>query len=66
MNRYKANHAHQNKPVRRTIDPISQQAEVPLARAPEPATHVTSQATAAARHQRRNSVRGTQGSMYTR
>ena len=58
MNGYKANQGQQNRPERRPSDPTSQQAEGPLARAPEPATHTPEQATAAARHDRRPASEG--------
>ena len=66
MSRYKTTHAHKTKSQRRPNDPTSQQAEGP-SQGPDPTTHATSQATAATRHQPRNSVRGTHaGSMHTR
>ena len=42
-----ANHGHQNQRERRTNTPTSQQADGPPAKDPDPATHITSQATAA-------------------
>ena len=58
MNRYQTNHAHQAKPERRPGDSTSQQAEGQPARAPDPATHTSEQATAAARHPPRQASEG--------
>ena len=57
MNRYKANHVNQNNPEKETRMTHIPARGGPTSQGPEPATHTTSQAAAAARPQTATSVR---------